>query len=186
VRLGCGIIARCCVLVKGFSAEEVERARRYHRPLYAALGLDLALTLAVLAVLAFALPHELVGGPWWLEAIALTWLVVVASALVRLPLSFWRGYVHEHRFGLSTQTLRDWVLDRAKSVGVATALTSVPMVGLVGFARAFPRWWPVPSAVAACAFVLVVSFLAPVVLEPIFNRFRPLADADLAPPRRER
>jgi STE24 endopeptidase len=166
-------------LVKGFSSDEVENARRYHRPLYAALGVDLALGLAVLAVLEFALPGDVFAGPWWLEAIGLTWLVLVASALVRLPLSFWRGYVHEHRFGLSTQTVRGWAADRAKAIAVGAVLTSVAMLGLVGLARAFPRWWPLAAAAAACALVLVVSFLAPVVLEPIFNRFRPLADADL-------
>jgi STE24 endopeptidase len=166
-------------LVKGFSPDEVARARRYHRPLYAALGIDIALSLAVLAVLAFALPHDVLPGPWWLEAIGLTWLVVGASALARLPLSFWRGYVHEHRFGLSTQSVRGWAADRAKGIAVGAVLTSVAMLGLVGLARAFPHWWPVAAALAACALVLVVSFLAPVVLEPIFNRFRPLADADL-------
>jgi STE24 endopeptidase len=102
------------------------------------------------------------------------------SAVVRLPLSFWRGYAHEHRFGLSTQTVRGWLADRAKSVAVGAALTSVAMLGLVGLARAFPRWWPVAAALGGCALVLVVTFLAPVVLEPIFNRFRPLADAELA------
>jgi STE24 endopeptidase len=166
-------------LVKGFSPDEVARARRYHRPLYAALGIDLALSLAVLAVLAFALPHDLLPEPWWLETVALTCLVVIASALVRLPLSFWRGYVHEHGFGLSTQTVRGWAADRAKAIAVGAVLTSVAMLGLVGLAHAFPRWWPIAAAATACAFVLVVSFLAPVVLEPIFNRFRPLADGDL-------
>lgn len=172
-------------MVKGFSPDEVARARRYHRPLYAALGIDLSLSLALLAVLAFALPHDVFAGPWWLEAVGLTCLVVVASALVRLPLSFWRRYVHEHRFGLSTQTMRGWAVDRAKAVAVGAVLTSIAMVGLVGLARAFPRWWPVAAGVAACALVLVVSFLAPVVLEPIFNRFRPLRDADLTRELRE-
>jgi Zn-dependent protease with chaperone function len=138
------------------------------------------LGLGVLAVFAFAAPRELVPGPWWLETIGLIWLVVFTAAIVRLPLSFWRGHVHEHRFGLSTQTVRGWLVDRAKSVAVGATLTSVAMLGLVGLARAFPRWWPTLAAVGACALVLVVSFLAPVVLEPIFNRFRPLADVELA------
>jgi STE24 endopeptidase len=167
-------------LVKGFTAEDVERARRYHRPLYLALALDLALGLAVLATLAAGLPRDLLPGPWWVETIALTSLVLVASALVRLPLSFWRGYVHEHRFGLSAANVRGWLADRAKSLVVGAVVTTIPMVGLVGLARAFPRWWPLAAAAAAGAFTLLVSFVAPVVLEPIFNRFRPLEDERLA------
>jgi Zn-dependent protease with chaperone function len=132
------------------------------------------------AVFTFAAPRELASGPWWLETIGLTWLVLVVSALVRLPLSFWRGHVHEHGFGLSTQTVRGWLTDRAKAVAVGAALTSVVTVGLVGLARAYPSWWPVAAAAGGCALVLVVSFLSPVLLEPIFNRFRPLDDEELA------
>ncbi|MDQ3821683.1 MAG: SDR family oxidoreductase, partial [Actinomycetota bacterium] len=43
-------------MINGFTADDVERARRYHRPLYRALALDVALGLAVAAALA------LVGG----------------------------------------------------------------------------------------------------------------------------
>jgi STE24 endopeptidase len=170
-----------------FTQAEAERAREYHRPLYLALGADLALGLAVLAAFAFALPRDLVpgSGPWWLQTVAITWLVLLASALARLPLSFWRGYLHERRFGLSTQTARGWLADRAKSLAVAAVVTSVPMLGLVGLARAFPSWWPVAAAVASGAFVLLMSFVAPVVLEPVFNRFRPLDDDDLARTLRE-
>ena len=166
--------------VEGFAPDDVERGRRYHRPLYAALAADLALGLGVLAALAFLLPRDLLPWPWPLETVATTCLVLVVSALVRLPLSFWRGYVHEHRFGLSTQTVRGWLADRAKGVAVGAVVTSVAMVGLVGLARATPRWWPVAAAAAGAAFVLVLGFVAPVVLEPIFNRFRPLADEGLA------
>lgn len=167
--------------VEPFTAEEVERARRYHRPLYVALGLDLALSLTVPALFAFGPARGWTPGlAWWADTVVWAGLVLVASALVRLPISYWRGYVHEHRFGFSTQTRRGWLVDRAKAVGVAVVLTSAVLLGLVGLARAFPRWWPVAAAAAAAAFVLVLSFVAPVVLEPIFNRFRPLADAQLA------
>lgn len=167
-------------MVKGFTAEDVERARRYHRPLYVAFAFDLVLGLAVLTALAVTLPRDLISGPWWLETLSLTWLVLLASALVRLPLSYWRGYVHEHRFGLSTQTAGGWLADRAKRLAVAAVLTSLVMVGLVGLARTFPRWWPLAAAIAAAAFTLLLSFVGPVLLEPIFNRFRPLEDERLA------
>jgi STE24 endopeptidase len=164
-----------------FSTADVERARRYHRPLYAALVLDLSLGLAVLAVVTFGVSWDwLPDSVWWIETMVIACFVVVVSALVRLPLTFWRGYVHEHRFGLSTQTVRGWLVDRLKTVAIGVVLTWIPIVGLVGLARAYPRWWPPAAAAGGAALVLVLSFVAPVVLEPIFNRFRPLADAELA------
>jgi STE24 endopeptidase len=161
-----------------FSVEQVERARRYHRPLYVALLLDVTLGLAVLSVLAFTR-----AGSWLYREVpgaAFPALVVAVAALVRLPLAFWRGHVRERRWGFSTQSARGWLVDRAKSLAVTLVLTSGAVLGFVGLARAFPHRWPVVAAPAAAAAVLLVGFVAPVVLEPLFNRFRPLEDVELA------
>src|ERR671935_2759464 len=161
-----------------FSVEQVERARRYHRPLYVALLLDVTLGLAVLSVLAFALV-----GSWLYDAVpgaAFPALVVAVSAVVRLPLSFWRGHLRERRWGFSTQSVRGWLLDRLKSFAVGLVLTSGAVLGLAGLARWLPRTWPLVAAPGAALLVLVIGFAAPVVLEPLFNRFAPLRDEELA------
>src|SRR5437763_6463989 len=118
-----------------FSVEQVERARRYHRPLYVALLLDVTLGLGVLSVLAFTR-----AGSWLYDAVsgaAFPALVVALSAVVRLPLSFWRGHLRERRWGLSTQSARGWLADRMKGLAVALVLTSGAVLG-----RAGPAGWP--------------------------------------------
>jgi Zn-dependent protease with chaperone function len=105
--------------------------------------------------------------------------LVLVGTLASLPLSFYR-YRHEQRWGFSTQSPRDWAVDRLKGVAVALVLLTAAMLGLVGSARAFPSAWPLVAGVAAAFLVLLLSFVAPVVLEPIFNRFRPLPDERLA------
>jgi STE24 endopeptidase len=50
----------------------------------------------------------------------------------------------------------------------------------VALARALPGWWAVPAGAALALAVVLLSFVAPVVLEPLFNRFRPLDDEALA------
>jgi STE24 endopeptidase len=160
-----------------FSVEQVERARRYHRPLYVALLLDVTLGLVVLSVLAFSRV-----GSWLYDAVpgaAFPALVVAISAVVRLPLAFWRGHVRERRWGFSTQSARGWLLDRLKGFAVSVVLTSGALLGLAGLARWLPRPWPLVAAPAAAVLVLVVGFVAPVVLEPLFNRFAPLRDEEL-------
>src|ERR687886_1837540 len=92
-----------------FSVEQVERARRYHRPLYVALLLDVTLGLAVLSALAFTRV-----GTWLYDAVpgaAFPALVVAVSAVARLPLSFWYGHVWERRWGFSTQSVPGWLGD---------------------------------------------------------------------------
>ena len=168
-----------------FDSEQIERARRYHRPAYFARVLGIALGLLVLGLLSFGGLGDwlfgLVDGlPWWGEAIAFSALVALVGSLVSTPIAFWRGYLHERRWGFSTQTLGGWVSDRVKGVAIGIALTVIPMVGLVAAVHLFPSWWPVVAALGGAAIVFVVSFLAPVLLEPVFNKFVPLEDRSLA------
>ena len=168
-----------------FSHAEVARAAAYHRPLYLALGLDLALGAGVLAGLAWTSAggqlYNVMGGLGSRgAAAAYAVLVVGSSAAVRLPLSLWRGWLRERRWGFSTQTLTAWLADLAKGVALSAALTAGAWAALVAFARELPGWWPLPAAVALAAAVLLLSFVGPVVLEPVFNRFTPLADEVLA------
>lgn len=168
-----------------FSGEQVERARRYHRPLYLALAVDLVVGIGVLAILAFSRVGDAAfrlvdGGPWWLDTLAFVAVVLGISTLARLPLSFWRSYLHEKEWDLSTQTLSGWLADAGKGLAVTLVFSWIWIGGLIALARAFPSWWPLVAALGAAAFVLVVGFVAPVLLEPLFNRFEPLADAELA------
>jgi STE24 endopeptidase len=168
-----------------FDSEQVERARRYHRPAYLARVVGIALGLLVLGSLSFGgfgdwLFGLVDGLPWWGEAIAFSALVALVGSLVATPIAFWRGYLHERRWGFSTQTLGGWASDRAKGVAIGMALTVIPMFGLIASVHVFPSWWPLVAAVGGAAIVFVVTFLAPVLLEPVFNRFAPLRDEALA------
>lgn len=160
-----------------FSQEDRDRAARYHRPLYAAAAIRLLIVLAVFG----AFTRLSLGGLGWFGAAAVWPVLVLAGVGVAcLPLDLWRGLVRERRFGLSTQTLGGWLADWTKGEAIELVLAAAVWVAAVGLVRAFPRWWPLPAAAALALFVLLMSFVAPVVLEPLFNRFRPLEDERLA------
>jgi STE24 endopeptidase len=168
-----------------FSHQEEVRGARYHRPLYLALLADAALGACALAALRWAEPgRELWGAvatPGWAgSAAAWAGLVPTVSCLVRAPLSCWRGWWRERRWGFSTQALRGWLADQAKELAVSAVLLAGAWTGAVGLARTLPGWWALPAAAGAALAVLLVSFVAPVLLEPLFNRFRPLPDEALA------
>ena len=173
-----------------FTVEEVERARAYHHPLYVLWPVRLAIDLAVLAALAFTGLGDLVfdpfdGWPWWAQAAVYTAIALGLTVLLLTPMAFWTGYRREHAWGFSTQTVGGWALDRVKGVCIGIVLTGAAMIGLVGFARWFPSWWPLAAAAVGSVLVVLLSFVAPVVLEPLFNRFSPLADEELARSLRE-
>lgn len=172
-----------------FAPEEIQRARSYHRPLYRALVVDLVLELGVLAAIVFGPPGDwlagAVGGAWWARVVEWVALVSGIETLVRLPLSAWRGWLYERRWGFSTQSLRSWLWDQAKGLVVGVALSSAGLVLLFGATRAWPGGWPAVAAPGAAGFVLVLSLLAPLLFERLFNRFWPLPDASLAGELRE-
>jgi STE24 endopeptidase len=97
-----------------------------------------------------------------------------------LPFSDWRGFVHEHRFGLSTQTRTAWFVDWVKGLIVSLAITVITVFGLVVLARELDGWWPAVAAPVAFVLVILLTFIGPVVTEPLFNRFEPLEDNELA------
>jgi STE24 endopeptidase len=168
-----------------FGEEQVARAWRYHRALYAAAAARLALGLLVLALLAFGpvggwLFEPLERVPWWAQVVAFTALIEALMTALFLPISFWTGFVRERSWGFSTQGLGGFAADRAKAFALGLVLSGAALLGLVGSARLLPRMWPLASGVAAAALVLVLGFVAPLLIEPLFNRFSPLDDAGLA------
>ena len=165
-----------------FSHEEVARAAQYHRPRYLSLFAELLLSVAALAVLqwVWAGPWRLVDSLGWAgSAAAYAALVTAALVIVELPVAYWRGYLQERAWGFSTQSATGWFGDRLKGEAIWLVVITGFWVGLVGLRRALPSAWPAVAAAALALVVFLLAFVAPVVLEPVFNRFEPLEDERL-------
>jgi len=109
-----------------------------------------------------------------LIVIVMTIMLVLLLQIVELPFAYYQGHLLEHRYGLSTQSTGHWLKDQGKGVLVglvlASAGTSVVYVAL----REWPdAWWWISAAVFALAMIGLAR-LAPVVLLPIFYKFKPL------------
>jgi STE24 endopeptidase len=158
-----------------FSPAELERSRRFNRPLHLALGLDLLLSLAALA----ALTQLRFSLPW--SAALLVWPVLadVVPAIARLPVACFR-HRHAVRFGLSTQSWSGFAVDRTKGLAIGALLTTIALAPLFAAARQYPEGWPWLVAPGAALLVLLLGVLGPVLLEPVWNRFEPLPEGPLA------
>jgi STE24 endopeptidase len=145
----------------------------------------LALDVVLLALIVFGplggVLFELVERwPWWAQVLGFTAIVLGLMAVFDLPIQVWAGFVHERRWGFSTQKLSGFATDQAKGFALGLVLTGAALLGLVGAARLLPRLWPVAVCSAGALLVLALGLLGPLLIEPLFNRFRPLEDADLA------
>jgi STE24 endopeptidase len=86
----------------------------------------------------------------------------------------------EQRWGMTKRSDREWFREEVLSLGVQAGLAA-PM-GAAAFAvvrRAPERWHLILSSVAVPVQIIMVQ-LAPVLLFPIFNRFDPIEDPELA------
>ena len=142
----------------------------------------LALTLAFLLLGGFNLVDALARG-LGLAAVptglVFTGLVALLSAAVQLPFSVYATFGIEERFGLNTTTPLTFLLDTLKGMLLAVVLGGPLLAGVfLLFEAGGPAAW-ILCWLAVSAFLLVVQFLAPVVLLPLFNRFTPLAEGEL-------
>jgi STE24 endopeptidase len=114
-------------------------------------------------------------------AVVLVYLTCLGAIheLGALPIAFYRSFLLERRYGLSTERLRHWVLDQMKGGALGGALSAVGFSLLyVAIRHAPERWWVVAAAGAAVMAVALTA-LAPVALLPVFFTFRPLGREDL-------
>lgn len=99
--------------------------------------------------------------------------------LFRLPFTVYRTFVIEERFGFNRTTVKTFIADMLKGLLLAAALGGLVFAGLVWFFLAFgPRAW-LYSWMAITVFELAVTFIAPVVILPLFNKFIPLEESEL-------
>jgi STE24 endopeptidase len=105
-------------------------------------------------------------------------LLVIAMTLLGLPLAIYADYIVPHQFDLTNQSLASWVLDQFKGLGVSVVLSAIAG-GLVLFAiRRFRRWW-IAAWLGSIPLILLGVLAAPLLIDPIFNKFEPLRDVVL-------
>jgi STE24 endopeptidase len=114
------------------------------------------------------------------HGVALIASVVALLAAVELPLSAYRTFVIEARFGFNRMTPALFLADLARQAALSSAL-GVPLLVLVLWlmARMGPYWW-VWVWLAWMGFNLLLLLVYPNFIAPLFNRFKALEDGALA------
>ncbi|HYS72279.1 MAG TPA: hypothetical protein VEM95_07635, partial [Thermoplasmata archaeon] len=97
-----------------------------------------------------------------------------------IPIGVLGGFVLERKYGMSVQGLRSWLADAAKSLAIGLGFSLLAVEVLYVLLAASPELWWLYAWVLALAVGLVLTWLGPVVLAPLFNRYEPLRDAALA------
>jgi len=115
----------------------------------------------------------------WLQTALYAVFYILVTTLVLLPWNAYEGYFREHQYGMSNQTLADWLGDQLKGLVLGLILGTLALVAIYAVLRKAPRTWWLWGSLVAIAFAMFGAAIAPVYLEPVFNKFKPLADSTL-------
>lgn len=174
------VIAPTDVLTPAEIARAEEFARGSRVVSWSALAVSVAVALVLgLTARGAALVGRLVHGRRWPVGVAIgTFAVLLVGRLAVLPF----GLVQRQRrleVGLTRQDLAGWLRDWAVDGLVTWVITSLLLLVMIGFARRSPRRWFLGAGGTAATLVVLGSLAYPVVVEPLFNSFTPLAAGPL-------
>jgi STE24 endopeptidase len=143
---------------------------------------DALLTLALtvgggIAAIDLLWRHTTLRQPW-------LGLVVIASValllqLVNLPLSLYRTFSLEARFGFNRMTLGLYFLDLAKGLALSVLIGGPLVLAVLLLMERAGQWWWLWAFALWLAVSLTMTWAWPAFIAPLFNRFSPLSDAAL-------
>lgn len=122
---------------------------------------------------------QLIEHEMWRQ-LALIGAVIAIVSVVGLPFSLWRKFGLEARFGFNRMTLGLFISDTLKGLLVGLVLGTPLVAGVLWFmgnAGVYWHWWAWGAWVV---FNILVIWLFPAVIAPLFNKFTPLDNPELA------
>jgi len=124
----------------------------------------------------------------WAERRTRRWILVVVLYFVAfsaitfvlgLPMAYYEGFVRQHAYGLSNQTLTKWANDQIRSLAVGVVIGALFLWVPYLLLRKSPRRWWLYTGLLMVPFLVFVVLVQPVWIDPLFNRFGPMKNKDL-------
>jgi STE24 endopeptidase len=126
-----------------------------------------------------ALSWQPVAGWFPAQILAYFLILILAYQLITSPLAYYSGFVLPHRFGLSTMSLRAWLADLFKGLGLSLVLEAFVIELIYALLALQPQVWWLEVGLILLFFSVVMANLAPILIFPLFYKFTPLPEGEL-------
>src|SRR5262245_10353147 len=163
-----------------------EKAVRYYRSGVVLWVVDTALGMIIPALFLFTGFSARIRN--WDQGLGRKWLFIIAiyiliftilNFLIYFPISYYEDFVRQHEYGLSNQTLQKWFSDSLKGLMVGLIMGVLFLwVPYLLLKKSPKRWW-LYTSILSIPFFSLVTLIAPIWIDPLFNKFGPMKDKAL-------
>lgn len=106
-------------------------------------------------------------------------IVSLAYYCLNFPLNIYQSYILEHKFSLTTQSLKDWFKDQLKAGIISYVISLILVAAFYLILRYNPGSWWLALSVFWIVFSILLAKLLPIVIIPIFFKYKKLSDENL-------
>jgi STE24 endopeptidase len=106
-------------------------------------------------------------------------ILMMCSTTLGIPFDLYGTFVIEQRHGFNTNTVGLWFSDWAKGMLISCILGGIVLFVLLALVSYFEAMWWIFAWVIISIFELMIMWLYPVLIAPLFNRFEPITDTSL-------
>jgi STE24 endopeptidase len=109
-----------------------------------------------------------------LQALIFFLFFAALGGIVGIPFDLYSNFVLEKKYGFSTITWRIWITDLIKSAVISFILLAIIVSALMAFILYLPASWWFWGWVFFTAFQIIMMWLYPVIIAPLFNKYEPI------------
>lgn len=106
-------------------------------------------------------------------------LLALVYGLLMQPFSLYSTFVIEQRFGFNKTTAHTYISDLAKGLGLSILLGMPLLAAILAFFEYVGTWAWLYCWIGVTGYMLVIQFVAPTWIMPLFNRFTAIEEGDL-------
>jgi STE24 endopeptidase len=106
-------------------------------------------------------------------------ILLMGYSLLTLPFNIYHTFVIEGRFGFNRTTRRTFLIDRIKGLGLAAVIGAALLSGVLALFEYVGYYAWIYCWIAVTVFSLILEYVAPTWIMPLFNKFTPLAPGEL-------
>lgn len=105
--------------------------------------------------------------------------LLIAEAVLGAPWSLYRTFRIEKKYGFSNMTPGLWLADFLKSIAISAVMTLVIIIAGLWIVSMSPALWWFWIWCLFLGFSVFMMYISPYVIDPLFNRFEEVEDAEL-------